>query len=92
MGLHGFSDGIEEHGFSLGQGQGRPTKTWQEQVDRVLEIYQMFKDAGDNPSTSCVNHGHIHVFVPGLKQDVEGLKNLIRYVKQNQTDQDAKGQ
>ena len=64
----------------------KPTKTWQEQVDRVLEIHQLFKDAGDNPSTSCVNHGHIHVFVPGLKQDVNGLKNLIRYIKENQTD------
>ena len=64
----------------------KPTKTWQEQVDRVVEIYDMFVTAGDNPSASCVNHGHIHVFVPGLKDDVAALKRLISYIKANQTD------
>ena len=64
----------------------KPTKTWQEQVDRVMEIYDLFVTAGDNPSASCVNHGHIHVFVPGLKDDVAALKRLVSYIKANQTD------
>jgi len=61
-----------------------PTKTWQEQVDRILEVKQFFIDNGNKPSASCVNHGHVHVFVPGLKEDVGGLKRLIAYIKENQ--------
>jgi hypothetical protein len=33
-----------------------------------------------------VNHGHIHVFVPGLKDDIVGLKRLIGYIQDNQED------
>lgn len=61
-----------------------PTNTWTEQVDRILEIYNMFVENGDNPSSSCINHGHLHVFVPGLKDDVEALKRLVMYIKENQ--------
>lgn len=64
----------------------KPTNTWQEQVDRVMEIHSFFVDAGNTPSASCVNHGHLHVFVPGLKDDVASLKKLISYIKANQTD------
>jgi hypothetical protein len=46
----------------------------------------MFLEYGNQPSTSCVNHGHIHVFVPGLKNDVAALKRLIAYIKANQHD------
>ncbi len=69
-----------------GEVNTKPTKTWQEQVDRVLEIHDLFVAEGNKPSTSCVNHGHIHVFVPGLKQDVAALKRLIAYIKKNQSD------
>jgi hypothetical protein len=64
----------------------KPTRTWQEQVNRIMEIHDLFTRAGDKPSTSCVNHGHIHVFVPGLKDDVEALKRLVAYIKDNQQD------
>lgn len=64
----------------------KPTKTWQEQVDRILQIYDLFVKHGNTPSTACVNHGHIHVFVPGLKDDVAGLKKLVTYIKENQHD------
>ena len=64
----------------------KPTNTWQEQVDRVMEIHSFFMDAGNTPSASCVNHGHLHVFVPGLKDDVASLKKLISYIKANQAD------
>ena len=64
----------------------KPTKTWQEQVDRVMEIRNLFTSAGDKPSSSCVNHGHIHVFVPGLKDDISALKRLVAYIKENQAD------
>jgi hypothetical protein len=64
----------------------KPTKTWQQQVDRVLEIHDLFVAHGNTPTTACVNHGHIHVFVPGLKEDVAALKRLISYIKENQHD------
>lgn len=64
----------------------KPTKTWPEQVDRIMELHQLFVDRGDQPSASCVNHGHLHVYVPGLKDDINALKKLIAYVKANQAD------
>jgi hypothetical protein len=62
----------------------KPTATWQEQVDRVMEIHDMFVDAGHQPTASLVNHGHIHVYVPGLKDDVSALKRLVKYIGENQ--------
>lgn len=64
----------------------KPTKTWPEQVDRIMELHQLFVDNGDQPSASCVNHGHLHIYVPGLKNDIAGLKRLIAYIKENQAD------
>lgn len=64
----------------------KPTKTWQEQVDRILELKKLFQDNGNTPTASCVNHGHLHVFVPGLKDDIDALKRLVAYIKANQTD------
>jgi hypothetical protein len=64
----------------------KPTATWQQQVDRIMELHQFFVDAGNKPSASCVNHGHLHVYVPGIKEDVSALKRLISYIKANQAD------
>lgn len=68
-----------------GEVNTKPTATWQEQVDRIMELYDLFVQHGNNPSASCVNHGHLHVRVPGLTEDVEGLKRLIAYIQKNQT-------
>jgi len=62
----------------------RPTTTWMEQVDRVMEIHDFFVSHGNQPSASVINHGHLHVFVPGLKNDISALKRLISYIKINQ--------
>lgn len=61
-----------------------PTKTWQEQVDRIIDLREFFKSNGNQPTASCVNHGHLHVYVPGLKDDIVALKKLIAYIKANQ--------
>jgi len=50
----------------------------------MMEIHQLFVDNGDTPSSSCVNHGHLHVHVPDLKNDIDALKRLIKYIKRNQ--------
>jgi hypothetical protein len=63
-----------------------PTKTWQEQVVRINDLHDFFVHHGNQPSASCVNHGHLHVFVPGLKNDVDALKRLVKYIKENQDD------
>lgn len=76
--------GIEP--YMGGEINTKPTATWEQQVDRIMEIHKFFTDAGNKPSASCVNHGHLHVFVPGLKNDVSALKKLVSYIKQNQSD------
>lgn len=67
-----------------GEVNTKPTKTWQEQVDRIFELYDFFKRNGDDPTASCVNHGHLHVYVPGLKHDIPALKRLVKYIQENQ--------
>jgi hypothetical protein len=67
-----------------GEVNTKPTRTWPEQVDRVMEIRDMFANAGYEPTASLVNHGHLHVFVPGLKEDVNALKRLVAYIRDNQ--------
>jgi hypothetical protein len=62
----------------------KPTATWQEQVDRIMEIKQLFVDAGYEPTASLVNHGHLHVYVPGLRDNVDALKRLVTYIGANQ--------
>ena len=62
----------------------KPTKTWQEQVDRIMQIKTIFDDLGQTPTASCVNHGHLHVYVPGLKDDIDALKRLVTYIRDNQ--------
>ena len=67
-----------------GEVNTKPTKTWMQQVERILEIKALFEANGNTPSASCVNHGHLHVFVPGLKDDIESLKKLTSYIRENQ--------
>lgn len=55
----------------------KPTKTIEEMMDRIWQIKELFHP----PSASCVNHGHVHIFVPGLKEDIDGLKRLIKFIK-----------
>lgn len=50
------------------------------QVLRVMRILDLFSVA----NVACPNHGHIHVGVPGLLQDLELLKNVFRYTQLNQ--------
>jgi len=63
-----------------------PTRTLESQVDRIMTLHAFFEQNGNIPSAACVNHGHLHVFVPGLKEDLSSLKKLIAYIKANQKD------
>lgn len=61
-----------------------PTKTIQEQVDNIMKIHDLFVDHGTPPTAGCVNHGHLHIHVPGLTEDIDALKRLSRYLRDNQ--------
>jgi hypothetical protein len=61
-----------------------PTRGWEAQVDRVMNIIEFYREAGHPPTISCVNDAHIHVRVPGLRDSIAGLKRLVRYIKVNQ--------
>lgn len=77
-------DPLGEEPFMGGEVNTKPTLTWEEQVDRIMEIKSLFESEGNTPSASCVNHGHLHVFVPELKNDIDALKRLIKYIQENQ--------
>lgn len=61
-----------------------PTKTWQEQVDNIIKLKELFTEHGTPPTSGVVNHGHLHIHVPGLTEDIEALKRLMAYIKVNQ--------
>jgi hypothetical protein len=61
-----------------------PTKTWQHQVDNIMKVKELFDDHGTPPTAGCVNHGHLHIHVPGLIEDIDALKRMMRYIKENQ--------
>lgn len=62
----------------------KPTRTWEEQVDRYFELEKLFADNGTPPTICTTTHSHIHCFVPGLKEDIEALKRFVSYMKENQ--------
>lgn len=55
-------------------------------AERVINGIDWFKQAGDWPSASCVNHGHVHVHVPGLRQNIKLLKQITKWIIENQED------
>lgn len=63
-----------------------PTKTLDAQVERILKIIEFVRKNGSETTTSCVNHGHLHIRVPGLVKDIAALKRLIAYIQLNQED------
>ena len=61
-----------------------PARTIKELVTRVINTIDWFKEQGDQPSIWCATHGHVHIHVPGLRDDVYALKRLTQYIKDNQ--------
>lgn len=58
----------------------KPTNTWEEQFKRVVQIRDLFQ----NPTASHINHGHVHVRIPGLTGDIHALRQLTEYIAINQ--------
>lgn len=60
----------------------QPSRHIESQLLRVMRILDLFSVA----NVACPNHGHIHVGVPGLLNDLTLLKNVFRYTNKNQDD------
>ena len=63
----------------------KPTRTWAGQVERYFELQKLFTDAGHPPTVGVTAHTHIHCRIPGLRDDIDALKRLTKYIKDNQT-------
>lgn len=62
----------------------KPATSKHRLIDRIDDIISFFEQHGNQPTPSCVSHGHVHVYVPGLREDLPALKRLISYIKLNQ--------
>lgn len=62
----------------------KPSKTIFEQVENIMEIRDLFVQHGTPPTAGCVNHGHLHIHVPGLTEDMKAMSRLMKYIKENQ--------
>ena len=59
----------------------KPTKTIQEQIKHIEEINSALDP---KPIVNYRSNLHIHVRVPGLSDDLESCKKLLRYIEQHQ--------
>ena len=55
-------------------------------ADRVSRLKRFFTEAGCPPTVPCTTHLHVHVRVPGLRDDMVRLKRLTRWVMANQAE------
>lgn len=60
----------------------QPSSNIDVMLNRIMEIMDLFPVIG----TGCVNHGHLHVHVEGLKDNLELLKNVFTYTEANELD------
>lgn len=58
----------------------QPSNSIETQVIRIMKIMNLFNTV----SVACTNHGHIHVAIPGIKQNLAMLKNIFKYVQREE--------
>lgn len=78
------SDPLGENPPVGGEINVHPARSPEELADLISEIINWFHCQGDNVSAGPVNHGHVHVRVPGLRDDLPRLKRLTQYIRDNQ--------
>lgn len=59
-----------------------PSWTIESQLLRIMRIIDLFPQIG----VACPNHGHIHVGIQGIRQDLQAIKNLFEYTQNNEFD------
>lgn len=55
-----------------------PARTPVELATRIADIIALFEPA---PTFCCTTHSHVHIRVPGLRDDPEALVRLTRYIQ-----------
>lgn len=60
----------------------QPSSTIESQMYRIMDIMNRFSTV----AVACPNHGHIHVGIAGIKDDLQAIKNLFAYTKANEAD------
>lgn len=58
----------------------RPTTTVDEQVEHIAKVNKFLRDNGPAPIVNYRSNLHIHIRVPGLKDDLKALKQLLTYI------------
>jgi hypothetical protein len=58
----------------------KPTSTSDEQVEHIAKINKFLRDNGPSPIVNYRSNLHIHIRVPGLKDDLKALKQLLTYI------------
>lgn len=61
-----------------------PGHTPEEVAQRVVDTIEWFRRQGDDPTAACTSHGHVHVRVRGLRDNIKQLKKLTTWVLRNQ--------
>jgi GNAT superfamily N-acetyltransferase len=59
-----------------------PSKNFVDQVDKIMQIIELFEN--DDIDIGITAHTHIHVHVDGLEEDMEALRRLLSYIYDNQ--------
>lgn len=64
-----------------------PARTPDDLNRNIVQVISLVEEQqGFRPNVGPTAHGHVHVHVPGLTDDIEALKQLARYVQANQRD------
>lgn len=58
----------------------RPTSSVDEQVEHIAKVNKFLRENGPAPIVNYRSNLHIHVRVPGLKDDLPTLKKLLQYI------------
>lgn len=58
----------------------RPTTSTDEQVEHIARVNKFLRDNGPAPIVNYRSNLHIHIRVPGLKDNLPALKKLLRYI------------
>lgn len=61
-----------------------PARDIGEMVDRIMNLLTLFANCGTPATACCTTHSHVHIRVPGLRDDIDALKRLMRYIRRNQ--------
>jgi hypothetical protein len=58
----------------------RPTGSIEEQVEHIAKVNKFLRDNGPAPIVNYRSNLHMHIRVPGLKDDLPALKRLLKYI------------